>query len=85
MVLSVIKCTMLDFLNYLEGHSNHITSLKVMAHLLNGWILPIGGGLAVKGLRLQPAQQACLNRYIVAIIVITVQLFQLCFPAQVLP
>ena len=56
-----------------------------MAHLLNGWILPVGGALAVKGLRLRPAQQACLNRYIAAIIVIIVQLFQLCFPAQVLP
>ena len=27
--------------------------------LLNGWILPIGGPSAVKGLRLQPEQQAC--------------------------
>ena len=30
-----------------------------MAILLNGWILPIGGASAVKGLCLQPAQQAC--------------------------
>ena len=28
---------------------------EVTAILLNGWILPIGGALAVKGLRLQPA------------------------------
>ena len=27
----------------LEGHPNHITGLKVMAILLHGWILPIGG------------------------------------------
>ena len=30
-----------------------------MAILLNGWILPIGGASAAKGLRLQPAQLAC--------------------------
>ena len=28
---------------YLEGHPNRITSSKVTAILLNGWILPIGG------------------------------------------
>ena len=43
----------------LEGHPNRITGLKVTAILLNGWILPIGGASAVKGLRLQPAHQAC--------------------------
>ena len=43
----------------LEGHLNRITGSKVTAILLNGWILPIGGALAVKGLRLQPAQLAC--------------------------
>ena len=26
-----------------EGHKNRITGSKVMAILLNGWILPIGG------------------------------------------
>ena len=26
-----------------EGHPNRITVLKVMAILLNGWILPLGG------------------------------------------
>ena len=36
-----------------EGH--HITGSKVTAILVNGWILPIGGASAVKGLRLQPA------------------------------
>ena len=45
----------------LEGHPNCITGSKVTAILLNGWILPIGGASAVKGLRLQPAQQACLT------------------------
>ena len=41
------------------GHPNRITGLKVRTVLLNGWILPIGGASAVKGLRLQLAQQAC--------------------------
>ena len=41
-----------------EGHPNCITGSKVTAILLNWWILPIGGASAVKGLRLQPAQQA---------------------------
>ena len=44
----------------LERHPNRITGSKVTMILLNGWILPIGGALSVKGLRLQPAQQACL-------------------------
>ena len=43
----------------LEGHPNCITGSKVMAILLNWWILPIGGTSAVKGLHLQPAQLAC--------------------------
>ena len=43
----------------LEGHPNRITGSKVPALLLNVWILPIGGASVVKGLRLQPAQQAC--------------------------
>ena len=47
----------------LKGHQNHITGSKVTAILLNRWILPIGGASAVKGLRLQPAQQACLDHY----------------------
>ena len=42
-----------------EGHPNCITGSKVTAILMNGWILPIGGASAVKGLHLQPAQQAC--------------------------
>ena len=42
-----------------EGHQNCITGSKVTAIFLNGWIWPIGGVLVVKGLRLQPAQQAC--------------------------
>ena len=41
-------------------HPNCITGSKVTAILLNGWILPNGGASAAKGLRLQPAQQACL-------------------------
>ena len=42
-----------------KGHHNCITGSKVKAILLNGLILPIGGASAGKGLRLQPAQQAC--------------------------
>ena len=45
-----------------EGHPNRIIGSKVTAYLLNGWILPICGASAGKGLRLQPAQQACLER-----------------------
>ena len=40
----------------LEGHPNHITGAKVTAILLNGWVLPIGGASAVKGVHLQPVQ-----------------------------
>ena len=43
----------------LKGYQNHITGSKVTAIFLNGWILPIGGASAVKGVHLQPAQQAC--------------------------
>ena len=43
----------------LKGHPNCITGSKVTAILLNGLILPICGASAVKGLRLQPRQQAC--------------------------
>ena len=40
-----------------------MTGLQVTAILLNGSIMPIGGASAVKGLRLQSAQQACLLPY----------------------
>ena len=40
----------LEILN-LEGHQNRITGSRVTAILLNGWILPIGGALAMEGLR----------------------------------
>ena len=43
----------------LKGHPNCTAGLKFTAILLNGWILSIDGASAVKGLRLQPAQQAC--------------------------
>ena len=49
-----------NFLNP-EGHQNPISGSKVTAILLKGWILPIGGASAGEGLRLQPAQQACLS------------------------
>ena len=42
-----------------EGHPNRITGPKVRAILLNGWILPIRGASAVKGLRLQRMQECC--------------------------
>ena len=35
-----------------KGHPNCITGSKVTVIWLNGWILPIGGASAVKGLRL---------------------------------
>ena len=35
--------TILLEIQNLEGHPNRITGSKVMAILLNGWILPIGG------------------------------------------
>ena len=42
----------------LEEHPNRITGSKVTAVLLNGWIFPVGGASSMKGVRLQPAQQA---------------------------
>ena len=48
-----------NFLNP-EEYQNPISGSKVRAILLKGWLLPIGGASAVEGLRLQPAQQACL-------------------------
>ena len=39
----------LEILN-LEGHQNCNTGLRVMAILLKGWILPIGGASAMEGL-----------------------------------
>ena len=47
----------------IKGHPNHITGSQVTKILLNGWILPIGGASAVKGLRLQPAKQACWSTF----------------------
>ena len=52
--------TILKKILNLGGHPNCITGSKVTAILLDGWILPIGGASAVKGLHLQPAQQTCL-------------------------
>ena len=45
-----------------KGHPNCITGSEVTAFWRNGGILPIGVASAVKGPRLQPAQQACLLR-----------------------
>ena len=52
--------TLWEILN-LEGHPNYITGSRVTAILLNRWSLPIGGVASGKGLRLQPAQQACFS------------------------
>ena len=41
-----------------EGHPNRITGSKVLAVLLNWWILPVGG-VASGRVCAQPAQQAC--------------------------
>ena len=49
-----------NFLNP-EEHQHPISGSKAMAILLKGWILPIGRASAGEGLRLRPAQQACLN------------------------
>ena len=45
-----------------KGHQNPISGSKVIAILLKGWILPIGGASAGEGLRQQPAQQVCFNK-----------------------
>ena len=34
-----------------EGHQNPVNGSKVMAILMKGWILPIGGASTVEGLR----------------------------------
>ena len=49
-----------NFLNP-EGHHNPISGSKITVILLKRWILLIGGASAGEGLRLQPAQQACLS------------------------
>ena len=46
-----------NFLNP-QGHQNTVSGTKVMAFLLKGWVLPIGGASAGEDLRLQHAQQA---------------------------
>ena len=51
--------TILQEILNLKGHPNRITGSKVTTILLNGLILPICGASAVKGLCLQPTQQAC--------------------------
>ena len=48
-----------NFLNP-EGHQNPVSGSKLTAVLLKGWIWSIGEASAGEGLRLQPAQQACL-------------------------
>ena len=53
--ITILKKTL-----HLKGHQNHTTGSKVTAILLNWLILPICGAAAIKGPRLQPAQQACL-------------------------
>ena len=50
--------TILKEIPNLEGNPNHITGSKVTTILLNVSILPVGGTSALKGLRLQPGQQA---------------------------
>ena len=50
-----------------ERHPNRITGSQGTTFLLNGWIWPIGGASSVKGLRLQPAQQACFYLMILAL------------------
>ena len=45
------------FSQNVEGHLNCITSSRVTAILLNGWILPIGGASAMEGLLLTQITQ----------------------------
>ena len=59
---NIVYVTIFKKILNLEGHPNPITGSKVMVIVLNGWILPIGGASAVKGLCLQPAQQASLRQ-----------------------
>ena len=44
----------------LDGQPYRIAGSKVKAILLNGWILPIGGGSSER-VCVQPANQACFN------------------------
>ena len=48
--IALLVIVIKNFLNS-EGHQNPINGSKVTAVLLKGWILPIGGALAVEGLR----------------------------------
>ena len=47
----------------LEKYPNCSTGSKCTLILLNGWVLPIDGASVVKGLRLQPAQQAGFSKH----------------------
>ena len=47
----------------LERYPNCSTGSKFTVILLNGWVLPIDGASEVKGLRLQPAQQAGFSKH----------------------
>ena len=60
MVLSVINRLCCNFLgdSLSQRHPNRINSSRVTAILLNGWILPIDGASAVKGL--QSTELPCL-------------------------
>ena len=49
----------IDYVAIFKEILNCITGSKVTAIFLSGLDLPIGGASAVKGLRVQPAQQAC--------------------------
>ena len=66
----------------LKGHLNRIIGSKFTAILLNGWILPIGGASAVKGLPLQPALQACLIYNIFMSLLYVIPYFVICVKLQ---
>ena len=63
-----------NFLNP-KGHPHPISGSKVKTILLKGWILPIGGASSAKGVRLQPAQQACLHT--IQVLVVAIQLLSM--------
>ena len=44
------KIDYVTILNF-EWHPNSVTGSRVSAILMNGWVLPIGGGSAVEGLQ----------------------------------
>ena len=65
MVLTVTKKdydTLFQEILNIKGHLNCITGSRVTAILLNGWIFPIDGALAVEGLLLMGRTPSSLGK-----------------------